>query len=192
MNAKKIDTAQPAQSGQSAVVASAAMGPSRDPAWRQRYALLAKQPFFEGLSPAQIEELTEETLEMRFATGEQIVREGDPANRFFLILEGKVELESEGEDRTMIPIQTLGPGEDLGWSWLFAPFYFHFSARAIEPTRVIFFYGTRLRERCEQDHDLGYQLMKRIAHVMLQRLQATRKQLSQRVSDDFTQSIREH
>jgi CRP/FNR family transcriptional regulator, cyclic AMP receptor protein len=77
----------------------------------------------------------------------------------------------------MIPIQTLGPGDDLGWSWLFPPYYLHLSARALEPTRTIFFHGTRLREQCEQDHDLGYQLMKRIAEVLIQRLRATQQRL---------------
>ena len=65
----------------------------------------------------------------------------------------------------------------LGWSWLFPPYYWHFDARALEPTTAIFFYGTRLREQCEQDHDFGYEIMKRMTQVVIQRLQATRKQL---------------
>ena len=50
-------------------------------------------------------------------------------------------------------------------------------ARVIEATTAIFFYGTRLREQCEEDHDLGYELMKRMTQVVIQRLQATRKEL---------------
>ena len=40
-----------------------------------------------------------------------------------------------------------------------------------------FLFGTRLREQCEEDHDLGYELMKRMAAIIIERLQATRKQL---------------
>jgi CRP/FNR family cyclic AMP-dependent transcriptional regulator len=152
--------------------------------WLQRYALIARQPFFEGLSERQFELLADDALEMQFAPDQIIFQEGSQANRFFLILEGKVVLESETEDRSMIPIQTLGPGDDLGWSWLFPPYTLHFSARAVQPTRAIFFYGTRLRERCEADHDLGYELMKRIAGVVLQRLQAARRKLDNS-SDSF-------
>jgi CRP-like cAMP-binding protein len=94
-------------------------------------------------------------------------------------LEGKVVLESDLKERGVIPIQTLGPGDDLGWSWLFPPYYLHSSARALEPTRTIFFYGTRLREQCEQDHDLGYQLMGRIAEVVIKQLQATQQRLTE-------------
>ena len=39
------------------------------------------------------------------------------------------------------------------------------------------FDGACLRDKCEADHDLGYELMKRFAPVMLERLQATRLQL---------------
>ena len=109
--------------------------------------------------------------------GQWIFRQGDPANRFYLILEGKVLIESEVKERGMIPIRTLGPGDDLAWAWLFPPYYMHFSARATEPTRVIFFYGTRLRERCETNHELGYQLMKRIAEVVVHNLNATQQRL---------------
>jgi CRP-like cAMP-binding protein len=116
---------------------------------------------------------------MKFETGAIIFEEGSPANRFYLILEGEVLLESEMEDRNVIPIQILGPGNDLGWSWLFPPYSLHFSARAVKPTRTIFFYGTRLREQCEQDHELGYQIMKRIAEVATQSLRATQRRLMQ-------------
>jgi CRP-like cAMP-binding protein len=101
-------------------------------------------------------------------------------------LEGKVVLESETEERgVMIPIQTLGPGDDLGWSWLFPPYSLHFSARALEPTRTIFFYGPRLREQCEQDHELGYQIMKRIAEVATQSLEATQRRLMQCIDNNI-------
>jgi CRP-like cAMP-binding protein len=141
------------------------------------YALIAQQPFFEGLNPHQLQLLAASALEMKFETGATLFAEGSPANRFYLILTGRVELTAEMEDRNVIPIQTLGPGDDLGWSWLFPPYSMHFTARALEPTTAIFFYGKRLREQCEQDHELGYQLMKRIAEVATQSLRATQRRL---------------
>jgi CRP/FNR family cyclic AMP-dependent transcriptional regulator len=143
------------------------------------YDLIAQQPFLKGLNPHQLQLLTDSALEMKFETGATIFEEGSPANRFFLILTGRVLLSSEMEDRNVIPIQTLGPGDDLGWSWLFPPYAMHFTARALEPTTTIFFYGTRLREQCEQDHELGYQIMKRIAEVATQTLKATQRRLMQ-------------
>lgn len=143
------------------------------------YTLIAEQPFFKGLNPQQLQLLTDSAMEMRFDAEQEILQEGSPANRFYLILEGKVVLESALSERDMIPIQTLGPGDDLGWSWLFPPYLLNSSARALDPTRTIFFYGTRLREQCEQDPALGFQLMQRVAGVVIQRLQVTQQRLTE-------------
>jgi CRP-like cAMP-binding protein len=139
--------------------------------------LVAEQPFFKGLKEEHLRLLAESAMVTEFKAGEWIFRQGDPANRFYLILKGKVLIESEIQERETIPIRTFGPGDDLAWAWLFPPYYMHFSARAIEPTRAIFFYGTRLREQCEANHELGYQLMKRIAEIVVQNLNATQKRL---------------
>ena len=71
----------------------------------------------------------------------------------------------------------LGAGDVLGWSWLFPPYTWNFSARTLEPVKAVFFYGTWLRERSETDLTLGYELMQRTASVLMRRLQATRQQL---------------
>jgi CRP-like cAMP-binding protein len=140
------------------------------------YPLIAAQPFFKGLNPQQLQLLAESALEMNFEAGQNIFEAGSPANRFYLILEGKVVLESElAEHDSMLPVQILGPGDNLGWSWLFPPYLIHLGAHAVEPTRTIFFYGTRLREQCEQDHEFGYELMKRIAEVATECLRATQQ-----------------
>jgi len=139
--------------------------------------IIAGHPFLKGLSPHQIRILSDCAMFTKFEPGELIFREGDPANRFYLIQKGKVILESQAGGRGRTPIQTVEAGEVLGWSWLFPPCYWHFDARAVEPTEALFFYGTPLREECENDHDLGYEFVKRMAEVMMKRLQATRRHL---------------
>jgi CRP/FNR family transcriptional regulator, cyclic AMP receptor protein len=180
MNPPAITAPQP---GQAAPVYSACE--LSDTLSQALYVLIAQQPFFKGLNAHQLQLLTDSAWEMKFETGATIFEEGSPANRFFLILTGRVVLSSEMEDRNVIPIQTLGPGDDLGWSWLFPPYSMHFTARALEPTTTIFFYGTRLREQCEQDHELGYQIMKRIAEVATQSLGATQRRLMQYIDKNI-------
>lgn len=141
-------------------------------------ALVSQHPFLTGMSAHQLGILSDCALQSHFEAGQLIFREGDPADRFYLIIRGKVALESQtNRGRTLI--QTIGAGDVLGWSWLFPPYFWHFDARALEPVDAIFIYGTRLREECESDHDLGYELTRRMAQVMLQRLHATRQQLLQ-------------
>ena len=74
-------------------------------------------------------------------------------------------------------IETIGAGDLLGWSWMFPPYVWHFTARAAEPTEAIFFYGTIVREYCERDHSLGYELFKRITPIMMKRLQSARRRM---------------
>jgi len=138
--------------------------------------LLAAQPFLKGMDPRLIELLAEDCLPYDFKPDEYILNEGAPANRFYLILEGQVELESPVADGEVVHIQTLGAGDLLGWSWLYPPYYWHFDARAITPVKALFFYGTHLRELCEENHELGYELMKRVSEVVIHRLQNARKE----------------
>ncbi len=139
--------------------------------------LIAGHPFLHGLSSEHLKILADSAMQSNFQAGELIFRDGDPANRFYLILDGKVAIEAAGREQSELPVQTVGAGDVLGWSWLFPPYYWHFDARALEPVRAVFFYGTRLREQCEQDHHFGYELMKRVTQVVIRRLQATRGQL---------------
>jgi CRP-like cAMP-binding protein len=139
--------------------------------------VIAGHPFLRDLKPEHLRLLTDSAMRVRYEADELIFREGDPANRFYLIEQGRVSLESHRRDEAPVAVQVIGPGDVLGWSWLFPPYYWQFDARALEPTTAVFFYGTRLREQCEQDHAFGYEMMKRMTQVVIQRLQAARKQL---------------
>ena len=138
---------------------------------------IAEHPFLKGLSSEHLKILEDLAMFVEFPEGQMIFSESEPANRFYLIQEGRVALESQDLDSRTVPIQMVGAGDVLGWSWLFPPYHWHFDARAVEPTKAIFFYGTRLREHCEQNHELGYELMKRMADIVIKRLQATRRRL---------------
>jgi CRP-like cAMP-binding protein len=79
--------------------------------------------------------------------------------------------------RGAVVIETLEAGEVVGWSWLFAPYRWHFDARALSLVRATSFDGACLRGKAESDPKLGYELMSRFAQVMIRRLQWTRLRL---------------
>jgi CRP/FNR family cyclic AMP-dependent transcriptional regulator len=139
--------------------------------------ILAEHPFAHTLEERYIALLTGCAANVHFDAGRVIFREGEEANQFYLIREGKLAVELFTAERGAITILTVGPGEVLGWSWLVPPYRWKFDARALEPTRAIALDGKCLRAKAEQDHDLGYELLKRVAHIMEERLQATRLQL---------------
>ena len=144
---------------------------------KELVAALQKHPFFKGLSEAHYELLASCAMRTTFKAGDTIFKEGDVANRFYLIEEGEVLLEAELSPHEHVGVQRMKGGDVLGWSWLFPPYYWHFSAHAQTPVTAVFFYGTRLRERCEQDPVLGYELMKRVSEIVIRRLQVTRREL---------------
>jgi len=124
-----------------------------------------------------VELLAQEATEALFDPGEIIFRQGAPANRFHLIVEGEVALESHAPDRADVLVQGLGPGEVLGWSWLFAPFTWNFQARAIRRTRLLVLDGAHLLVASNRDHEFGYELLRRVTQVVIHRLQAARGRL---------------
>jgi CRP/FNR family cyclic AMP-dependent transcriptional regulator len=128
------------------------------------------------MSAQHIKLLAECALLTRFDADQVLFRAGDTANRFYLIESGTVVLEGAlAEER--VTIDVLSAGDLLGWSWLFPPYIWHFDARATVPTTAIFFYGTILREYCEKDPALGYELFKRMSEVIMRRLQNARAKL---------------
>jgi CRP-like cAMP-binding protein len=140
---------------------------------------VASHPFLIGLSEHHVRLLADCAMRVSFDADHILFQEGETANRFYLIERGEVVLESKTAAGESIIIDTIGRGDLLGWSWLFEPYLWRFTARATQPTSAIFFYGTVLREYCERDHTLGYELLKRMSEVMTRRLQAARAKFLQ-------------
>ena len=138
---------------------------------------IAAHPFLLGLTEHHLRLLADCAIRVAFEADHVLFREGETANRFYLIERGEVLLETDAVDGHTVVIDTIGNGDLLGWSWLFPPYAWRFTARASEATTAIFFYGTILREYCEKDHTLGYELLKRMSEVMTRRLQQARAKL---------------
>ena len=139
--------------------------------------LVLAHPFFTGIDPAIGRIVIGCTRNLRFAPGEFLFREDEPANEFFLIREGNVALELHVPGRPPLVIATLGAGEIVGASWLVPPYRWNFDARAVAATRAFGVDATCLRAKCDADHHFGYEMMKRLLPVMVGRMQAARQQL---------------
>ena len=139
--------------------------------------VIVSHPFFEGMKPEHLEVIAGCATEATFESDQILFREGEPANKFYLIQSGRIALEAHELADGTVPVQELGAGDVLGWSWLFPPFVWHLRARALEPTRAVVLDGAHLLIAAERNGSFGYELMKRVAQVLIQRLQATRKQL---------------
>lgn len=138
---------------------------------------LNRHPFFDGFNRKHLVLLADCALTARFNPGQVIFRQGEKADRFYVIESGRVVLESSADGEEPLVIETIGSGDLLGWSWMMPPYVWHFTARAIESTEAIHFAGEILRDYCNKDHSLGFELHKRMSEVMMKRLQAARRKM---------------
>ena len=134
---------------------------------------IIEHPFLNTMLPEHRNLLSKNAQEVTLRAGEVLFNEGEPANRLFLIQNGCIALET-GRNGESTTVQTLKSGEVLGWSWLFPPFSWHFTARALEQTRLIVLDGAHLLVNAEEDPRFGYELMKRITKLVIHRLEAER------------------
>jgi CRP-like cAMP-binding protein len=139
--------------------------------------VLAEHPFFRDLGDPQLDTVVGCVSNTVFEPGEFVFREGEAADRFYLVREGKVAVEVFVPNKGPVTIETIEGGEVLGWSWLFSPYRSRFDARALSAVRALALDGACLRAKCEKDPVLGYELLKRFTQVVVARLEATRMQL---------------
>jgi CRP/FNR family transcriptional regulator, cyclic AMP receptor protein len=139
--------------------------------------LLGKHPWMAGLAVEQVDRIGRHAHEMRLPPGHVIFGEGEHADRFWLIREGQVALTLDVPGRGTMLIENLGPGDCLGWSWLFPPYRWRFGAVTVRETRAIEIDGPGVRAECDEDPALCAAVHRRVSAVAVERLQATRLRL---------------
>jgi len=139
--------------------------------------ILATLPMFQGLKDEHIVLIAECGRNVRFEAGDPIVRQGEAADRFWVIREGRVALQLHTLERGDVVVRTVGPNEVVGWSWLVPPYHWHLDARAMTATRAIEFDARCLAGKFRNDYEFGFELFRRFSEVIAERLEATGLQL---------------
>lgn len=138
---------------------------------------LSTHPFFSGLSPEFIKFLAACAAERQADPGLVLFRQREHASKFYLVRSGNVCVEIPAIMGPALPVQHLGPGQILGWSWLIPPYRWNFQARAEAKSKLLEFDGGQILARCDQDPEFGYQILKRFASLMSERLEAARQRM---------------
>jgi CRP/FNR family cyclic AMP-dependent transcriptional regulator len=138
--------------------------------------MLSEQPFLSGLTDHQLGLLVPAAGRSMFHAGNRVFHQDAPADQFWLITDGRVDLDSQAPGHAVV-LDTLKPGAVLGWSWLYPPYRWHFGAVAVTTTHAVTFDAARVRALLQRDPNLGFELTTRFLHVMGDRLQAARRRL---------------
>jgi CRP/FNR family cyclic AMP-dependent transcriptional regulator len=147
---------------------------------------LAQHSFFVGLSDEQLNLVASLATSARYGAQQRVFKYDTVADRFYVLRDGKVGVEIPAVSGEPLRIQTVGNGGVLGWSWLIPPYRWLFEARALSPSEIVVLDGARLRAECEIDPRLGYELLKRFAALMAERLNASRLAAIRHYTGGFT------
>lgn len=139
--------------------------------------LVESQHFCRGLSPEHCEALAACAEERQYAPGDYLLRQHAPADTFHLVLDGQVEIKLALPGQGIVTLETVGPGEAVGWSWFQPPYRCQFDARAVTPTRTLAFAAAPLRELMERDPAVGYAVLKTLVATLSERVQSCRLQV---------------
>ncbi|MCC0099734.1 cyclic nucleotide-binding domain-containing protein [Streptomyces flavotricini] len=121
--------------------------------------------------------LMSQAREVNFPEGAKIFEEGSRAESFWIVRSGTVTLQVPMPAGRPAPVENLGPGELVGWSWLFPPYTWQLSAEAMTPVRSYEFDATAVRMMMDADPAFGSAIGHWVGRVLAMRLQQTRTRL---------------
>ena len=138
---------------------------------------LPTHAFFSGLDDSFMKFLSDSATQLRVKKGDVLFQQGERADKFYLLRNGQMSVQVPALMGPTLEIQTLGEDQILGWSWLIPPYRWNFQARALEDSDLLEFDGSAILARCEEDPKFGYELLKRFAALMSERLDAARQKM---------------
>ena len=139
--------------------------------------LVEPHPFMAGLSDVSLELISGCAHNVVFATSSLLCAEGERADTFYLLRRGRVSITIHAPGRGPVVIETVGPGDVVGWSWMVPPYRWTFDARAMDSVGCIAIDGACVRTKAMADPSLGFELLSKVSITLLERLQATRMRL---------------
>ncbi len=138
---------------------------------------LSAHAFFSGLDGSFVKFLSSVATERQIKKGDVLFQQGKRADKFYLLRHGQVSVQVPALMGPVLEIQNLGEDQVLGWSWLIPPYRWSFQARAMEDSDLLEFDGSAILAHCEEDPHFGYELLKRFASLMSERLDAARQKM---------------
>jgi len=146
--------------------------------------LLRRYPFFAPYTEAQLREIAMLSDEVQISAGETLFEECQPADYFYLLIDGAIDLFYKSEEqyhpktKKEFSVGEINPGEVVAFSALIEPYVLNATARAAKDSRLVKIDAKAFRALFEKDPSLGYVTMHQMAKAIMERLAATRVQLA--------------
>lgn len=138
---------------------------------------LSNHDFFSELSEENLKFLADSACTHEIKEGQILFQQGERADKFYVIRNGCISIQIPALMGPTLELQAQGKNQVLGWSWLIPPYKWSFQARAEQDSELLEFDGAAILERCELEPKLGYELLKKFAALMSERLDAARQKM---------------
>lgn len=114
---------------------------------------------------------------LKYNEDDVVFHEGDDANTFFMIRQGKVLLEKHLSRKVTISLGAIKPGFAFGWSAILGNIPFQLEARCAEKSELLAINRKDIFKAFEEDHSMGYLFMQHLGSMMKNRLDRMEEQL---------------
>jgi len=138
---------------------------------------LSAHEFFSEFSDDDLKFLCEYSSTRLIKKGQILFLQGENADRFYVVRNGRISLQMPAIMGPTLEIQTVDEDQVLGWSWLISPYKWNFQTKAEEDSELLQFDGVAILARCEQEPKFGYELLKKFAALMSVGLNAARQKM---------------
>jgi len=141
--------------------------------------ILSQFNLFNGLPESLLKEIAELSKEVSMKNGDFVFREGEKADKLHFLLQGsvalRVKLTSRPDSVTVSFVST--PFQSFGWSGVVAPHHYTSSAECDEDSDLLIIPAEPFMKLLEKYPEAGFQVMKRIAEIIADRLRNSRQAL---------------
>jgi CRP/FNR family transcriptional regulator, cyclic AMP receptor protein len=107
---------------------------------------------------------------LNYSEREYVFRQGDAAERFYMLRRGKILFERRGSEKMSVTMGSVKPGYSFGWSSMVDVRFYSTDAVCAEPSEVFSVRGHKLQDLLESDHSMGYIFSQRLLRVIKSRL----------------------
>jgi len=121
--------------------------------------VLSRVPLFAGLAPDDMRKLLASSSIRRYPDQTTLFVEGDPADRFFVVMDGWVKLYRLCEDGHEVVISVVSPGESFAEAAIFDSKTFPVNAVAITDTRLLVVGAEALLRELRDNMDFTFNML---------------------------------
>ncbi|WP_037144191.1 Crp/Fnr family transcriptional regulator [Rhodococcoides fascians] len=142
--------------------------------------VLLRAGIFQRVEPSAVAALTKQLQSVDFPRGHVVFTEGDPGDRLFIIVSGKIKLGRRSPDGRENLLAVMGPSDMFGELTIFDPGPRTSTAITVTAVRAVSMDRVALKAWIDQRPDIAYQLLR----VLARRLRRTNNNLADLIFTD--------